>query len=39
VLGGLLLLGILGLPTRSLIRLDVWLFAALAASTAYARLL
>jgi MFS family permease len=39
VLGGLLLLGLLGLPTRSLVRLDVWLFAALAASTAYARLL
>jgi hypothetical protein len=39
VLGGLLLLGLLGLPTRGLVRLDVWLFAALAASAVYARLL
>jgi hypothetical protein len=39
VLGGLILLGVLGFPIRGFVRLDVWLFAALAASAVYARLL
>jgi hypothetical protein len=39
VLGGLLLLGLLGLLPRGVVRLDVWLFAALAAGAVYARLL
>jgi hypothetical protein len=39
VLGGLLLLGLLGLLPRGIVRLDVWLFAALAAGAVYARLL
>jgi hypothetical protein len=39
LLGGLLLLALLGLMPRGLVRLDVLLFAALAASAVYARLL
>ena len=39
VLGGLLLLGLLGLYRGGLLRLDVLLFAGLAASAVYARLL
>jgi hypothetical protein len=39
VVGGLLLLGLLGILPRNLVRLDVLLFAALAASAVYARLL
>ena len=39
VLGGLLLLGLLGLYRGGLLRLDVLLFAALATSAVYARLL
>lgn len=39
VLGGWALLAVLGLPLRSFVRLDVLLFAALAASAAYARLI
>jgi hypothetical protein len=39
LLGGLLLLGLLGLFPRNLLRLDVLLFAGLATSAVYARLL